>query len=111
AVSDAAFVAPPRVEVVRASPPSPSSLAPHLPHTGCLPTTVTRSSTRFFAPHFAHVRIATASTSSLENSAHPDSLKLRRPGFLLRASVTQLRARVKALRERRTPGESRATCD
>src|SRR5437763_7921699 len=45
---------------VAAAPPSAPRRAPHLPHTGCLPTTVTRSSTRFFAPHFPQVRIAIA---------------------------------------------------
>src|SRR5204863_7980295 len=57
---DEAADAPPRAAFAPAPPPSPSSLAPHLPHTGCLPTTVTRSSTRFFAPQLSHASIATA---------------------------------------------------
>jgi hypothetical protein len=56
-----------------APPPSPSSLAPHLPHTGCLPTTVTRSSTRLFAPHFAHLRIAIAQTSRSKKTVAVES--------------------------------------
>src|ERR1051326_4699917 len=64
-----------------ASPPSALKGAPHLPHTGCLPTTLTRSSTRFFAPHFPQVRIATLAPPSAP-----------RPQTLLQTSVTQLLA-------------------
>jgi hypothetical protein len=68
--------------------PSFSSFAPHLPHTGCLPTTVTRSSTRLFAPHFAHLMIAIAKTSAPEEN--------HRRGIFLSASLTQSRAATEA---------------